>query len=230
VIDGTYQLESGYDFLYAYDGDGTSGALLASYTGSGTLHLENPNPGRPITVRMTSDVSITYSGFDLQISCVEYLPVELLYFHADCAGHATVLKWSTASETNCDRFELLASDDGAVYRKIWETPGAGSSNTETEYSYACPDCAGQKYYTLLQVDFDGNAEEYGPTFADCGEQQAYAISPNPSRDGSFEVIGSEQGDAVSIIDVAGKRASQPLPRGAYAVLVNGKYVGKLIVE
>lgn len=66
-IDGTYNTESCCDHIYIYDGAGINGTLLGQYQGSGTVDLTS-NSG-PLTVRFTSDGSVSYSGFDFNIAC-----------------------------------------------------------------------------------------------------------------------------------------------------------------
>ena len=71
IIDGTINTEAGYDFLYIYDGIGTSGELLGEY--SGNVSITDPiisNTG-VLTLYFTSDGSASYDGYELHISCTE---------------------------------------------------------------------------------------------------------------------------------------------------------------
>lgn len=69
-VSGSTSGESCCDFLYIYDGVGTGGTLLWSgVAGSGTVPAQTSTSG-PLTVRFTSDGSVTGTGFALNISCV----------------------------------------------------------------------------------------------------------------------------------------------------------------
>jgi hypothetical protein len=64
-LTGTYATESGYDFLKIYDGIGTGGTLLATYTGSGTITPFTSAAGQTITLNFTSDSSTNGAGISL---------------------------------------------------------------------------------------------------------------------------------------------------------------------
>ena len=69
-LKGTIYIECcNYDHLYIYNGGGTNGILLASYhDGRSNIPLIVSTTG-PLTIKFTSDRSITRSGFELFISC-----------------------------------------------------------------------------------------------------------------------------------------------------------------
>ena len=66
-ISGSYNTEVGYDYIYIYAGSGTGGTLLATYNGSGSINYTG-QMGQTLTLQFTSDVSVNYSGFALNIS------------------------------------------------------------------------------------------------------------------------------------------------------------------
>ena len=68
-LTGTYDTEATFDFLYIYDGTGTGGTLLGTYTGAGTIPTITSTSGS-LTVEFTSDGSFTDPGFNLSIACV----------------------------------------------------------------------------------------------------------------------------------------------------------------
>src|SRR5690606_13786410 len=68
-VSGSINTESGYDFVYIYNGAGIGGTLLWSGSGSQTVPTITSTSG-PLTVRFQSDGSINYTGFALNISCV----------------------------------------------------------------------------------------------------------------------------------------------------------------
>ena len=67
-LTGTFNTETNWDYLYIYDGAGTSGTLLETFSGSGSVDVTSQSG--PLTVHFTSDGSNQYDGFNLTISCV----------------------------------------------------------------------------------------------------------------------------------------------------------------
>ncbi|MGV7107454.1 GEVED domain-containing protein [Flavobacterium sp. U410] len=66
-ISGSYTTESGYDYIRIYNGTGTGGTLLASYSGTGSINYTG-TAGQTLTVQFYSDSSSNYSGFSLAVS------------------------------------------------------------------------------------------------------------------------------------------------------------------
>ncbi len=66
-ISGNYNVENGWDFIRIYSGEGIGGALLATYTGTGVINYTG-TPGQTLTIRFTSDGSITAPGFSLAVT------------------------------------------------------------------------------------------------------------------------------------------------------------------
>jgi len=96
------------------------------------------------------------------------LPVELLFFAAECIGNAIEIKWQTATETNNEYFSLERSADAKNFKKIAEVKGAGNSNEVLNYSFIDADpLDGTSYYRLVQYDYDGRSETFGPVTARC---------------------------------------------------------------
>jgi len=124
-----------------------------------------------------------------EITCVcnEVVPVVLASFEATGEKGSVVLNWTTASEINCQRWEIYRGQqkDGE-YAKMGELPGHGS--TEMAHTYRWVDRQVQLgatyFYKLKQVDFDGS-----PTWshaisatASPAVPQSYALGqnyPNP---------------------------------------------------
>lgn len=68
-VSGTVSTESGWDYLYIYDGVGTSGTLL--FEGEGTMTVPPVMSSTALTVVFESDGSVFYDGFALNIECVD---------------------------------------------------------------------------------------------------------------------------------------------------------------
>ena len=65
-ISGNYNTES-IDYIRIYNGSGTGGTLLATYSGTGSINYTG-TVGQTLTVQFTSDSSLTYSGFTLSVT------------------------------------------------------------------------------------------------------------------------------------------------------------------
>ena len=65
-ISGNYVTES-IDYIRIYNGTGTGGTLLATYSGTGSINYTG-TAGQTLTIQFTSDSSIVYSGFSLSVS------------------------------------------------------------------------------------------------------------------------------------------------------------------
>ena len=137
------------------------------------------------------------------------LPVELTAFSAQSQGADALLRWTTASEKNNDRFEVEASADGRSFRRIGTVPGAGSSSQAHEYQLLDPAiaryAASLVYYRLRQVDADGTFA-YSPvrTVAVTGPA-GLALFPNPTTARGATLTGAQPGTTVTMYDAVGRR-------------------------
>lgn len=64
TVTGSYNVESGYDYVRILDGVGN---VLATYTGTGTINFTSSN-NQTIQIRFTSDSGVTASGFSLALT------------------------------------------------------------------------------------------------------------------------------------------------------------------
>jgi hypothetical protein len=95
------------------------------------------------------------------------LPVRLIDFYGGTQGDRNILTWSTASETNNAYFSIWNSTDGLVYHELYQLPGAGNSSHTLNYAFHhVQPTAKINYYKLIQVDFNGESEEFGPIAID----------------------------------------------------------------
>ncbi|MGZ4099742.1 MAG: CUB domain-containing protein, partial [Bacteroidia bacterium] len=69
-----FQVESGFDNLYVYNGTSTTSPLIGSYTGANSPGSITSTQGGCITIKFTSDGSVTYAGWTASISCSSTLP------------------------------------------------------------------------------------------------------------------------------------------------------------
>ena len=95
------------------------------------------------------------------------LPVELISFEGDVINDINVLKWTTASENNSDVFEVEWSVDGEYWGLIGDVKASGNSVELIDYHFTHKDYQkGFNYYRLVQIDYDGKSEIYGPISID----------------------------------------------------------------
>lgn len=66
---GSYTTEQNYDRLQIYDGVGTTGTLLDTWEGTGTLARSITSLSGSLTLKFHSDGSVQKSGFSLHVTC-----------------------------------------------------------------------------------------------------------------------------------------------------------------
>jgi len=140
------------------------------------------------------------------------LPVELLSFDSEIENKTIKLYWQTATETNSDIYKVQRSVDGENWETIGQLMAAGNSNELLDYQFEDNNpLIGDNYYRLLQIDFDGKFEYFGPVYAKM-EQSApegkFNIYPNPNTNGQLSISFSNKmkaGDVIEIYDYSGRQ-------------------------
>jgi Secretion system C-terminal sorting domain len=164
---------------------------------------------------VTSNLITSFSPFTLGSTVAVVLPVELLEFEAKPVDNSSVrLTWTTASESNNDRFELERSQDGDHFEFFGSVKGAGNSVSQKSYVYTdLLPFSQTSYYRLKQVDYDGKFI-YTPlrpvTLTDVQNIQIY---PNPNNGNElFLNVDDLQANEVSIYvtDITGKLVTSEL--------------------
>ncbi len=218
-VDGTIDTEFGYDYVEFYDGIGL-GTFIIGYWGTGPLPAPVTSTTGPLTIRFVSDLSINYSGFSLNITCLNPLPIELVSFDATCdmqSGNRTI-SWQTASETNNEHFVIERSSNAIDWTEVHRESGAGNSNTQLSYEWIDQEILSSTvYYRLTQVDFNGQFETFNPTTVTCNPDVPVAqIRPNPN-DGNFQLWFTEPQEGtealIEIVDNMGRVLSQQTVTG-----------------
>jgi hypothetical protein len=141
------------------------------------------------------------------------LPVEWLTFTAEKENEKALLNWSTASETNCDRFEIERTTDEQFFDesnfiKTGEVAGHGNSAVSNNYSFTDEkiDYKGFYYYRLKQIDTDGNFNYSDIRVVDFSKNYTMKLYPNPGNDFfTLELEGNINDDAaMNVYDSFGK--------------------------
>lgn len=135
-----------------------------------------------------------------------FLPVELLSFHASCKDDKVKLNWSTASETNNDFFTVEKSHDGMSFENLANIPGAGNSNLLNVYSYSDNSPYSDiTYYKLKQTDFDGSSNYSDVINTTCSSDEQLSVTLSFADGDLSLIISNAKSDySLSIFEVSGK--------------------------
>ena len=174
------------------------------------------------------------------------LPVTLISYQVNCIeDNASIISWTTASESNSSYFQLEKSRDGVNWYLLTEIEAAGNSTIKIEYEFFdLEKFSGVFYYRLKQFDFDGGEIIYEPISVSCRDaENSMIVFPNPSN-GDFTISSSEVGTfniinelgqlvkTVEITEVNGNQVKvKDMPNGAYFVTgtLNGERVTKKVI-
>ena len=187
-LTGTASIENNWDFLYVYDGVGTSN-LLATITNENQSVNIMSSTG-PLTLNFTSDGSVVKAGFELIASCVTcYPPTD--FSASDVSLDEATISWSgnadeysvyvvlndTAYYTTADTFitlsNLMPSSTYRVYVRSLCVTDSSALSQAFSFSTGCG------LYTISETtpwfeDFEGysgGAVSVGPCWATPETQQ-----------------------------------------------------------
>jgi hypothetical protein len=158
------------------------------------------------------------------------LPVKWKSFTATKNTDATLLKWSTASETNNNYFEVQRSMDGKKFEAIGSVKGNGTTNKVSNYSFTDSKLATSKtvFYRLKQLDFDGKAE-FSKTVSVTHEEIQMGLGaslPNPFNNELTLTLNANNTSSTAtivIMDMIGKThyaSTEQLLSGANTITIN----------
>lgn len=141
--------------------------------------------------------------YRVEPSCIYPLGVDLLNWQASMMDHQVLLTWTTLSETNLGKFEIVRIDP---YHSTEETVQTifqnGNSDTRKDYSVLDESpLPGMNYYQLISVDRDGKQ----------GRSPIAAINTQISEqyaryDSGTVIFGQalKKGDAITFYNCEGK--------------------------
>ena len=111
------------------------------------------------------------------------VPVELTSFSAQVSKGTAILSWKTATEINNSGFEVERSLDGKSFVKVGFISGHGTTAKVNTYSYSDElQNAGEFYYRLKQIDFNGSYKYSEVVQATSIAPKSFSLSqnyPNP---------------------------------------------------
>ena len=184
--------------------------------------------------------SIYFVGFDdgFSFSCggtVDEipLPVELIYFIANCGVDMVYLSWATASETNNNYFTIEYSNGSSDFIPIGTVHGNGNSNQTEYYSFAdVSPLYKQTYYRLKQTDFNGKTQISGMVNVICNPETGIFVYPNPSQ-GVLFIESNEENYSVMIHNILGEIVHELKSEDHHSIInitdqPNGIYFVKII--
>lgn len=174
-------------------------------------------------------------------SCSSTLPVYLKSFTAIRNRSMVNLSWVTATELNCQGFEIQR----AAPNGDWVTAGYvaslaenGNSSSELKYGFNEVNVSGGvTRYRLRQVDIDGNARFSDiRQVAGLEQQRKMLVYPNPALNGSFNIVlnGFEGPFDIQVSDANGRMVRQWLSTSELTIpvrqLPSGLYMIRTLVR
>jgi hypothetical protein len=152
---------------------------------------------------LCDDIILTIQGPGIptqQITLSAALPVNFTAFTATPKGKQVQLDWGTSNESRNDFFEVQRSHDAISWSTISRIDGSGSTTQTSTYRFIDVDTrAGDVYYRLRQVDFDG-AAVFSHTVSLSLEQGSFGAFPNPTN-GPLTIEGS---GSITVRDLTGR--------------------------
>lgn len=165
------------------------------------------------------------------------LAVEMGDVKTTCENGVVKFEWTTVTETNCDYFIIEKSRSGDDFEQVAIVDGHGT--TMTPQNYVVEDIFEDdvKYYSLIEMDYNGEATNYGLFYVDC-QKPEMNVYPNPGQgEVTVEFSGFNIGEAqVAIYDNAGKLILEPqmnpgvarfssneIAQGMYTIIVRDTY-------
>ncbi len=144
--------------------------------------------------------------------CQSLLPIEFLSpLQAILENNRVLLKWTTAFEQNNDYFLIERSTNGSEWENIGRVEGMGNSQISNEYkAFDSFPSAGNFYYRLKQIDFDGTFS-YSNIAGVYFENTDFIFYPNPTK-GYLEInISTPISNChISVSDLSGRKFIEQL--------------------
>jgi len=149
-------------------------------------------------------------------ACVVYtypsgaLPVTLAGFSAVKNEKTAQLNWTTASESNSDRFEIQRSANGKSWENIGVVRSVVSSSAMTKYMFTDEKpLNGSNLYRLKMIDLDETFSVSKIVSLDFKGASSLVVYPNPVSDKLFIKTSPENAvAAIQVFDQNGKNRAQ----------------------
>ena len=153
--------EAFHIFAQTYNADKSADAFIALAESNDTT--EQRFPTLLLENRLVSffwlnkpETGDHYDIFATQVMWIP-VPVEMTLLETRVKGCDVVCSWKTMNETTNLGFAVERSPDGVRFAKIGFVKGRGTSSDETNYAFVDENvAAGEYYYRLKQVDYNGD--------------------------------------------------------------------------
>lgn len=185
-------------------------------------------------------------GYDMPLPTLTIgavLPVTITSFSVGQKDNNAIVKWTTATETNNNYFDILRSANGQSWQTIATVKAKGNGTAQNNYEITDnTPLPGNSYYRLRQTDKDGKAtlSEVKPfTLANLKDFVA-SVYPNPTAAAINVVVKNYSGSLTATVTNAGGAVvhkevlaistgtsfykltiSQKLPSGTYYISLSG---------
>jgi len=189
----------------------TSNTIVAHYNiisgnwedNGGTRSVSgNPSSGT-ITMSTVDEFSVFTFG---SIGGVQPLPVKISSLLAKRMGNTSEVLWTTSSEINNDYFSIERRNSNGDYEIIGNVKGKGNSLTNVNYSFIdqTPDVNTINFYRIVQHDFNGVNESFGPVGVKFATIVNLVSWPNPFST-SISITISEEviADKITVTNLLG---------------------------
>ncbi len=161
-----------FAFWYYNPVDGWQGYDLSNRIGTYTFPI--PTTTTLVSVDLNTNANGNVNGKYAHMDKLEMtdpggiaLPIELISFEGHEHDGCNHLDWATASEANTDYYDVEWSRDAYEWDIIGTLPAAGNSNMNLYYNYVVENPLPiVNYYRLVQYDWDGMYEIFGPIAID----------------------------------------------------------------
>ena len=238
-----FNTESGWDFLYIYDGTSTSAAQIGRYSGNdspGTITATNDEGA--LTFHFISDINTNTGGWVATIHCLGTGPIEL-----DITANPEIVEQGEPCQLN-----VIATGGTGIYTYLWEAADLINEGTISDPTIANPIVrpmgTPQSIYTVTVTDTEGNTAsgevsiEVRPMAVEENNCKPF-VYPNPNQ-GSF-TIGIEGSASYQLVNELGQVVlsgtcegntqveAQGLNQGVYFLRLksqNESVVQKLVIE
>ncbi len=161
-----------FAFWYYNPVDGWQGYDLSNRIGTYTFPI--PTTTTLVSVDLNTNANGNVNGKYAHMDKLEMtdpggiaLPIELISFEGHEHDGCNHLDWATASEANTDYYDVEWSRDAYEWDVIGTLHSAGNSNMNLYYNYVVENPLPiVNYYRLVQYDWDGMYEIFGPIAID----------------------------------------------------------------
>jgi len=198
-------------------------------TANGNAIIDNDANGIWIIIDSRTDI---HKDYTLNVYCGDFpFGVELSSFSASRTVDGIAINWSTASETDNDRFQISRADATSDdWQLVAEIDGQGNSTTRHEYSFVDRNVNGERYtYELAGFDYAGTRQVFGivsveaatpnaPTATEFALLGNYPNPFNPTTNIRFSLAAASE-IQLAVYDVMGREVAQ-LVNGAMAAGVH----------